>query len=106
MGWLTLLIVFESVALSAVKVYTQRRHWPWLLAACLIYGLAVPPLLAQATALEGIGLANFGWNVLSTIAMLAVGTLVFHEGLTWQMTAGIAISMLGLGTIVLSAKNT
>lgn len=69
--------------------------------ASVIYALGVVPLLSWASKYEGIGLANFMWNVLSTIFGFSIGIFMFKEKIHNMQIMGVAVSLVGLGMILL-----
>ena len=69
--------------------------------ASVIYGLGVVPLLSWASKYEGIGLANFMWNLLSTIFGFSIGIFMFKEKIHNMQMMGVLVSLLGLAMILL-----
>lgn len=104
-GWLLVLIVFENVAMTSVKRYTVSKQWYFLALAMLLYGLCVPPLLAAAAALDGIGLANTLWNCLSTVSMVVIGVAVFRERMTLTTAGGVALSLVAIALIIMGGAS-
>ena len=68
--------------------------------ASIMYGLGVVPLLAVATKYEGIGIANFIWNLLSTLFGFAIGIFIFKEKTHNMQIMGVFVSLLGLAMIL------
>lgn len=69
--------------------------------ASLIYAVAVVPLLAWAVKYEGIGIANFMWNILSTLLGFFIGIYLYKEKVRNLQLIGVLISFVGLGLILI-----
>jgi multidrug transporter EmrE-like cation transporter len=75
-----------------------------IIKASIIYGVVVVPLLAWAVKYEGIGIANFMWNVLSTLLGFFIGIYLYKEKVRNLQLIGVLISFLGLGLIIIDPE--
>jgi hypothetical protein len=75
-----------------------------VLAASLIYGLAVVPLLTWAVKYEGIGLLNFMWNILSTVFGFAIGVYLYGEEVRSVQIMGVIVSLTGMAMILMDPE--
>ena len=96
-GVITITSIVEAVGLYFIRLGGAMN----IPVASVIYGLGVVPLLAIATKYEGIGLANFMWNVLSTIFGFTIGIFLFKEKIHNMQIIGVFVSLLGLAMILL-----
>jgi drug/metabolite transporter (DMT)-like permease len=99
-AWITLLTLVEAPALALIRMGSIEN----VFIAALIFALGVVPLLSIALQYEGIGVVNFFWNIQSTIVMLAIGIIWFNERITKLQLFGVALSLLGMGIVVLSKE--
>jgi multidrug transporter EmrE-like cation transporter len=99
-GWISLVSVVESFALFFVREGGLLST----IKASLIFALGVVPLLGQALKYEGIGIVNFIWNILSTLAGFGIGMFFFNEKLHGMQQAGVLVSLLGLALIQMAPK--
>ena len=72
-----------------------------IIKASIIYAVAVVPLLAWAVKYEGIGIANFMWNILSTLIGIFIGIYLYKEKVRNLQLIGVLISCLGLALILI-----
>lgn len=96
--YLLVLLICDSTALTLMKQYSISKNIYTLIIAMLIYGIAIPTLIIKNLQYEGIGIVNLLWNILSTTAMLVIGTLYFKEKITSVQKVGL---VLGVCAIVL-----
>lgn len=96
LGFVTALV--EAVGLTALR--SQLSHG--IVIASIMYALGVVPLLAYGLRYEGIGMTNFLWNVFSTLCMFTIGIYVFKEKVHNLQFVGVALSLFGIGLILLS----
>ena len=75
-----------------------------IIKASIIYGVVVVPLLAWAVKYEGIGIANFMWNILSTLLGFFIGIYLFKEKVRNLQLIGVLVSCLGLGLILIDPE--
>ena len=97
-GWMVLMTCIEAIALTLLRIGGTIP----ILAAAVIYSVGVVPLLVKALSFEGVGLINFVWNIFSTLIMFAIGFLYFGERITPSKTAGVLISLLGIGILMIT----
>lgn len=99
-AWITLLTLVEAPALTLLRMGSIEH----IISASLIFAFAVVPLLSIALQYEGIGIVNFFWNIQSTILMFVIGILFFKERISMLQLFGVALSLLGMGIVVLSKE--
>ena len=100
LGWITLATIVEAFALFFVREGGLLS----MVKASLIFALGVVPILGQALKHEGIGLVNFIWNILSTLAGFGIGIYFFGEKIYGMQQVGILLSLAGLALIQMSPK--
>lgn len=98
--WMSVLSSVEAVALTLLRMGGTQK----IIAASLVYGLAVVPLLVKTLEYEGIGMVNFLWNIFSTILMFGIGMYVFKEKIHYLQVIGILISFIGIAMVLLSPE--
>jgi multidrug transporter EmrE-like cation transporter len=96
-GLITITAAVEAVALYFIRLGGVMN----VSIASVLYAAGAVPLLAFATKYEGIGIANFLWNVLSTLIGFGIGILMFKEKIRNLQIMGVLVSMLGVGMILL-----
>ena len=100
LGWITIVSIVESFALFFVR----QGGLLSTIKASLIFALGVVPLLTQALKYDGIGIVNFIWNILSTLAGFGIGMYFFGEKIYGMQQIGILLSLAGLALIQMSPK--
>ena len=100
LGWITVATIVEAFALFFVR----EGGLVSMIKASLIFALAVVPILGQALKYEGIGIVNFMWNILSTLAGFGIGMYFFGEKIHSMQQIGILVSLAGLALIQMSPK--
>jgi multidrug transporter EmrE-like cation transporter len=100
LGWISVVSVVEAFALY----YVREGSLFSAIKASLIFALGVVPLLSQAVKYEGIGIVNFIWNILSTLAGFGIGMYFFGEKLHGMQQLGVLVSLLGLALIQMAPK--
>jgi multidrug transporter EmrE-like cation transporter len=75
-----------------------------IIKASIIYAVVVVPLLAWAVRYEGIGIANFMWNILSTLLGFFIGIYLYKEKVRNLQLIGVLISCLGLSLILIDPE--
>lgn len=106
-GSIGALSVAENAALYSIKRYEDnpKNQLKFYVLGALIYGLLVPYFLLRSLKYEGLGTVNFLWNVVSTVSAFAIGSYMFGEKISnWKMM-GVALSLTGLGMILMSDNN-
>jgi hypothetical protein len=98
--WMSVLSSVEAVALTLLRMGGTQK----IIAASLLYGLGVVPLLVKTLEYEGIGMVNFLWNIFSTILMFGIGMYIFKEKIHYLQVAGILISFIGIAMVLLSPE--
>ena len=105
-GSITLLSAAESGALysleHAKKNVSSRNKY--IIVTMLIYGIAVPFFLYRVLNYNGIGLANFYWNLMSTLSAFFIGWYFFQEDISNVQKIGVGISLLGVALILLGKQ--
>lgn len=91
--------VIETAGLTLITSYSKTHFLPTMVGAMSIYGLAVPMFIYKTLNYAGIGTVNFMWNIMTTVSMIIIGTIVFGEKIDrlhmMSMVLGIAsISLL------------
>lgn len=101
------LSVAENAALYSIKRYEDnpKTQLKFYILGALIYGLLVPYFLLRSLKYEGLGTVNFFWNVVSTVSAFAIGSYMFGEKISNWKIMGVALSLTGLGMILMS-ENT
>jgi multidrug transporter EmrE-like cation transporter len=90
--------VIETVGLTMITSYSKTHFLPTMLGAMSIYGLAVPMFIYKTLHYAGIGTVNFMWNIITTVSMIIIGTLMFGEKLDRLHMMSM---VLGMSSIVL-----
>lgn len=98
--WMSVLSSVEAFALTLLRMGGTQK----IIAASLVYGLAVVPLLVKTLEYEGIGMVNFLWNIFSTILMFSIGMYVFKEKIHYLQVIGILVSFIGIAMVLLSPE--
>ncbi len=96
--YITLIVVFESVAQTCLKNYSNSNNLNFLYTGLFFY-LGVAWFLCQSYNQQGgLGKVNLIWSGVSILASLAIGILVFKEKYhlhdilaTLMITSGILI---------------
>ena len=100
LGWITVVSIVEGVGLF----FLRQGGLLDIVKASLIFALGVVPLLTQALKYEGIGIVNFIWNIMSTLAGFGIGVYFFGEKINGMQQIGILLSFIGLALIQLAPK--
>lgn len=99
-GWVFVCGLVEIFTLTLLRMGGLRN----IMSASLLFAFGVVPLLTKALEYEGIGIVNFMWNVMTTIAMFAVGIYIFKEKVQNIQLVGAAVSLVGLALILLAPE--
>jgi multidrug transporter EmrE-like cation transporter len=99
--YLGLVVAFEALALYSLRQYTVTNKALSYLVAVVVYGLVVTYLLVKLIELNGLGMANFFWNIFSTMAGFVIGVYMFNESAATMQWVGVALGLLGFTLIVL-----
>ena len=95
-------LVTIAAAVEAVALYFIRAGGVMNISiASILYAAGAVPLLSFATKYEGIGIANFLWNILTTLIGFGIGIFIFQERIRRIQVLGVLVSMLGVGMILL-----
>lgn len=97
--FMVVIVLFEAYALYSIQRYAISKQPRDAIVCCLIYGLLVPFLLYRLLSYKGVGIANFIWNVFSTIIGFLIGVLLFQERVENLQWLGVALAMVALGMI-------
>ena len=98
-------LVTMTAAIEAVALYFIRAGGLMNISiASVLYAVGAVPLLSFATKYEGIGIANFLWNVLSTLIGFGIGIFMFKERIRNMQIMGVLVSILGVGMILLDPE--
>jgi small multidrug resistance pump len=87
--------VFATSMLKATDGFS--RLWPTV--ACLTGYLVSFATLSQALKNVPVGVAYAVWSGLGTAAIVAIGTVFFHEPITLIKVAGIGLIIAGVVTL-------
>ncbi len=102
---LGLLTAVEAMALYGIQKYQRVNQKKYIIMSMLIYGILVPLLLYKMiTTNGGIGMANFLWNIFSTLSGFLIGMLLFKEKVNHIQYVGIALGFLSLGLIFIGEQ--
>jgi len=101
LGMVSIVSTVEAFALYFLRAGGLQN----LLIASFIYGGGVVPLLSNTLKYEGIGIVNFLWNILSTLFGFGIGIYMFGEQIHYLQVIGVALSMLGVGLIIMAPKS-
>ena len=93
--------IIESIGLTILR---QGSTYAIPMTSAM-YALGVVPLLHISLQYEGIGSTNFLWNVFSTLVMFAIGVYMFKEKIHHLQLIGVAVSLLGVGMILMSPED-
>ncbi|PWC54885.1 multidrug efflux SMR transporter [Azospirillum sp. TSO22-1] len=103
MGWvyLSVAIGFEIAGTTAMKLSDgMTRLWP-ALAVVLCYSVSFT-LLAWALRSLEVGVAYAVWSAVGTMAIAAIGILVFGEGVGTMKLLGLALIVAGVVSLRLA----
>jgi multidrug transporter EmrE-like cation transporter len=103
-GWLLLLVAFESFALYYVQKAASEKNKKYLIITMIVYGIPVSLLLYKLLEFRKIGTVNFLWNVLSTCIGYGIGILWFGEKIVNLQFIGIVLGLLGLGLVIMGGN--
>ena len=76
----------------------RRLNWAPVALGVVIIGLEVGFIYAYKAGWE-VSTASVVQSAFLAIALLFIGYLAYHEALTWQKLAGVAICLVGLAVI-------
>jgi multidrug transporter EmrE-like cation transporter len=101
--YIMLIVIFEAVAQSCLKEYSQSNNYGYFYAGILFY-VGVGWLLCQTYVQKGgVGTVNLVWSALSIIASTSVGILLFKEKFhTHDILAALLITV---GILILRFTN-
>jgi len=74
-----------------------------IIASCM-YGYGVVPLLSLSLKYEGIAIVNLLWNIISTVFGFIIGIYFFKEKIHYRQYIGAALSLFGIGLILMTPK--
>ena len=102
--WLSLLVLFEALALTSIKKYSVENQQIYL--ATSIFCYAVIPLLLYKLLQKklGISVLNIIWNIMSTLYGLFIGIIIFNETITLQQKIGVILGIIGTMLIIWNAE--
>ncbi len=69
----------ETIAMTALTEYSKNSNMKHLLLGVFIYGFAIPYLILKSLNFKGIGTVNCMWNIITTVAMVAIGSYMFND---------------------------
>src|SRR6266516_4113746 len=92
----------EIVVYYLIKYYyllppENKQIW-YMAVACLMYG-AIPSIILfvfNYSDTSSVGWFNALWNVFSTVYIILMGYLVFHETLSSVQIGGVVVSIVGM----------
>ena len=107
LGSIILVCAIENVALYSLQRAQKNpsEMTSFFILGALIYGIAVPILLMNALRYADVGEMNFFWNILSILSGYAIGIYFFREQITNLQTIGVFVGVLGIGLVIMGAKN-
>ncbi|MDE2311592.1 MAG: hypothetical protein KGJ93_00675 [Patescibacteria group bacterium] len=94
--WLTISVVFFSVGEFFSKKFALQPKLSWvilILGAYILGTLAWLPAILQKNQLSIVGTI---WSVLSLLATVGIGVLIFAEKLSFVGTAGIITALISI----------
>ncbi|QKF94355.1 hypothetical protein QKU48_gp0897 [Fadolivirus algeromassiliense] len=92
---LILLAIIEIVALYCLKKYSLEKNLNYFVVGLGGY-MMIAFLLSILFTYEKVGIANHGWNILTSLAGFLVGYLCFKEEINFMEFLGIIISIIGV----------
>jgi len=100
-----LAIIAVAAPIEAFGLFYMRAGGAYnIIKASLIYAFVVVPLLAWSMKYQGIGIANFMWNILSTLLGFFIGVYLYKEKVRNLQLIGVLLSFLGLGLILIDPE--
>jgi multidrug transporter EmrE-like cation transporter len=101
--YIMLIVIFEAIAQSCLKEYSQSNNYNYFYVGILFYG-GVSWLLCQTYDQKvGLGLVNLVWSALSIIASTTAGILLFKE--TFHTHDILAAILITVGILILRFTN-
>jgi len=95
--WLLLSSLSFGVGEYLSKIWGMAPSWKMTICVIIPYIIGVlfwlPALLIGENALAKIGSI---WNLLSFCVTIAVGTIIFHEGLTIKNIIGLVLAIISI----------
>ena len=96
--YITLIVVFEAVAQSCLKTYSNTNNYNYFFVGIVSYAIVSWLLCQSYNHKGGMGLVNLIWSALSIITSTIIGIMMFKEQFhahdiiaTLLITAGIMI---------------
>ena len=77
--YITLIVIFEAVAQSCLKTYSNTSNYNYFIIGIVSYGIVSWLLCQSYTQKGGLGIVNLIWSALSIIVSTIVGILMFKE---------------------------
>ena len=94
--WLALSAAFFGVGEYLSKKFAIRPDWMGLLLVCAAYLLGTLAWLPAIVRTNQLASTGTGWLLLSMIATVGIGLVVFHEKLNSLQVAGVVLAAIAL----------
>lgn len=96
--YITLIVIFESVAQSCLKTYSNTNNYSYFFVGIVSYSIVSWLLCQSYNHKGGLGIVNLIWSAVSIIASTIIGIIMFKEKFhthdilaTLLITSGILI---------------
>ncbi len=97
--YITLIVIFEAIAQSCLKTYSNNNNYYYFLFGIMSYCI-VSWLLCQSYNQKGdLGVVNLFWSALSIIVSTVIGILMFKE--KFHIHDIIATLLITIGIMIL-----
>ncbi|GAB3942805.1 DMT family transporter [Corynebacterium tapiri] len=106
MSWLFLLIAiaFEVCGTMSLRLASAGQRWLYL-AVAAGYVLSYVCLSQSLSHGMGLGVAYGIWTAVGVAATAILGKVLFKEPLTWVMSLGIVLIMIGVVVVEVGAAH-
>ncbi len=97
--WLVLSALAFALGEYTSKMYIESRNSVWLIATFVAYNIGIGawfPALMKRNELAVVGTL---WSLLSLVATVAIGTVVFRERLAVSQTLGVVFAFLAIALL-------
>lgn len=101
---LTIAIVAEVIATSALKASNGFSRWAPSLVAVVGYGVAFTALSQSLKGGLSVGVAYAIWSGVGIILIAAIGAVVYHERVDAAAAAGFGLIVAGVVVINLFSR--
>lgn len=92
---LIFLTMSELIALYYLKKYNVDKNIYYFIIGAIMY-IIIAYLISLLFSYESIGVANYSWNILTTISAFIIGYMFFNEKINIMQSIGIIFGAIGI----------